>query len=290
MRCARNSLPVAEIAVEAARHDDVRALLRRCRADEAAFALGLEQADRGTAWVARDDSEPVGLALAHDSGDERYVGALYVEPSYRGQDVGRRLLGAAFADAEAGARSLLLDGDDRAGVVLALRAGLAPLETLLNVAGAIPSENALLPMAAGDYRFEVDAIDPVAHEFELRALDRETRGAAHDHARLAAGAAGLAFFIGGEFVAYAYVWQDGRVGPIASASTAYLVQIYAYALASLQRTHGASWCTALIPGRAVRLLRAALRAGLRVERTFSLAADAPLPDASRYVGFHRLIL
>ena len=281
---------MAEIAIGTARHDDVRTLLRRCRADEAAFALALEQGDRGTAWAARDDAEPIGFALAHDAGDERYVGALYVEPSYRGQGVGSRLLDAAFSDTEAAARSLLLDGFDPASVALALRAGLAPLETLVNVAGAVPRENLLLPMAAGDYRFEVDAIDPVAHEFGLRALDRETRGTTHDHVRLAAGAAGLAFFTGGEFVAYAYVWQDGRIGPMASASSAYQVQIFAYALASLQRTHGASWCTALIPARAVRLLRAALRSGLRVERTFSLAAETPLPDASRYVGFHRLVL
>jgi hypothetical protein len=162
---------------------------------------------------------------------------------------------------------------------------------VLRLAGAVPREDALLSMAAGDYRFGVDAIDPVAHEFALDALDRETRGVARpaDHRRFARGATGQALFLNGEFVAYAYAWPDGRIGPIASSSAAYLVQLFSYALVTLQRSYGASWCTAFVPASNVRIAGAALRAGLRIQETYVLASDAAPPDLSRYAGFHHLL-
>jgi hypothetical protein len=147
-------------------------------------------------------------------------------------------------------------------------------------------------MAAGDYRFEVETIDPAAHAFGLRALDRQTRGIARDgdHAKFARGGAGRAFFLRGEFVAYAYVWPDGRIGPLACASQAYLVQILAYALLTLMREYGASWCTTLVPGSNLRTARAVSRAGLTVEGAWLFASDAFGGDLSTYVGYHALLL
>lgn len=214
-----------------------------------------------------------------------------MEPSFRNSGIAGQLLDAAFADAGDAARRMLVEPQDGAALVLALRRGLAPQTAVLSTAGPTPREDALLAMAAGDYRFQVDALDPIAHGFALNALDRETRGTtrSEDHARFAQESAGLAVFLDGEFVAYAYVWPSGRIGPVAASSAQYLTQIFAYAIVTLQRTFGASWCTALIPGDAVRLLRAVLRSGLRIERALTLAGDAPLPDPSRYVAFHPLV-
>jgi len=137
----------------------------------------------------------------------------------------------------------------------------------------------------------VDAVDSVSHGFGLRGLDAQTRGTTRDsdHERFADGATGHAFFLRGEFVAYAYVWPDGRVGPLSCASQAYLVQIFAYALLSLTRTYGASWCSALVPGANLRIARAALRAGLRIEEVSLLTGDAFQGDLSTYVGYHALL-
>jgi len=284
---------VPEIRIEPAGVDDVRTVQLRRGGDAAAVALALECAERGAAWTARDAGETIGLALAHRSNDERYVGELFVEPSYRGQGIGRQLFDAALADVgdEDVARRALFAQGDRSSLAVGVRRGLAPGATVVRVAGPIPREDGLLAMAAGDYRFQVDAIDPVAHAFALDALDRETRGTTRraDHARFSRAASGLAFFSDGEFVAYAYVWPDGRIGPMAAVSGAYVVQIFAYALVASARTFGASWCTTLIPGANLRLARAVLRAGLRIEETFTLAADAPAPELSRYAGFHRFV-
>jgi GNAT superfamily N-acetyltransferase len=282
---------MADVTIAPATDDDVRALARRRNADETTVRLALQLADCGMAWMAHDRSEPIAAVFTHASDEERYVGDLFVEPSFRNSGIAGQLLDAAFADAGDAARRMLVEPQDGAALVLALRRGLAPQTAVLSIAGPTPREDALLAMAAGDYRFQVDALDPIAHGFALNALDRETRGTtrSEDHARFAQEAAGLAVFLDGEFVAYAYVWPSGRVGPVAASSAQYLTQIFAYAIVTLQRTFGASWCTALIPGDAVRLLRAVLRSGLRIERALTLAGDAPLPDPSRYVAFHPLV-
>jgi GNAT superfamily N-acetyltransferase len=283
---------VPEISVHKATPDDVRTIQVRRRADEATLRLSLELADDGGAWIARDDGEIIGLALASVANEEAYIGELFVEPSFRGQGIGGQLLDAAFEEFLDANRMTAADLADAASVALAIRRGLAVVVPIFRFAGAIPKEDALARMAAGEYRFEVDAIHPRRHGFGLDALDRECRGAAapNRHERFAPAASGHAFFLRGEFVAYAYVWPDGRVGPLAVASASYFGQIFAFALAALRRTYGASWCTVLVPGTNVRACESALRAGLRLSEPFVVGRNAPPPAFDRYVGFHRLTL
>lgn len=282
---------MSEVTIAAAHADDVRGFQLRRRQDDTTLKLALDFAERGCAWVARDDGESIGVSFAHVSDDERYAGGVFVEPSYRGQGVGGQLLDAALGSPGDAARAALLDASDRTALALALRRRLSLRETVVRVAGAIPRPDRLLQMAAGDYRFDVDAIDPVRDAFAIDALDRDARGVARiaEHTRFAAGATGQAFFLNGELVGYAYAWPDGRIGPMAGASAAYLVQLFSYALVTLQRSYGASWCTLLLPGSNVRVAAAAMRTGLRIQETFALACDVPLPDLSRYAGFHPLL-
>ena len=278
------------VEIVAASADDVRAVGRRRNLDDLSVRLSLESVERGGVWAARDQGEVIGIAAARDFDEERYAGDLFVEPSYRAQGVGTALLGAVFEASDL-TRSAPVDPNDPAAIALALRFGMAPRELVMRYAGAIPREEELAKMAAGDYRFEVAAIDAEGHRFALDELDHHARGTTRqaDHAAFAANASGHAFFLRGECVGYAYVWPDGRIGPIACASEAYLVQILAYALVTLTRNYAASWCTLLVPGSNRRLARAALRAGLRIEESFLLASDASVADLSTYAGYHRLL-
>jgi GNAT superfamily N-acetyltransferase len=280
-----------DVVIGKAAPDDVRAIQTRRALDDVTLRLSLEAAEDGTAWVARDNGDIVGVALASVTQEEAYAGDIFVEPSFRGEGVGGRLLDALFGNCE-GARMASVDVTDAAGIALALRRGCAFAMPVLRFAGAIPKENVLMQLAAGDYRFEVDAIDPVRHAFGLDALDRECRGTTRpvQHQRFASAATGQALFLHGEMVAYVYVWPDGRIGPLSASSPSYLAQIFAFALVTLTRAYGASWCVVLIPGANVRLGRTALRAGLRIGETFLLARDVPPPAFDRYVGFHRLAL
>jgi GNAT superfamily N-acetyltransferase len=286
-------LPIVFEIAAAATIDDVRTIQRRRNLDEISLRLALLAAERGTAWVARDHGEIVAVAIAHDLEDERYVGDLFVESSYRGNGIAARLLEAAFRDAGERDHAIASTAQDAAALALAFRFGMAPCEQIVRFAGPIPREEELAKMAAGEYRFQVEAIDPLAHSFGLNELDRQRRGTARpaDHAGFAAGGStGNAFFLSGEFVGYAYVWPDGGIGPLACASEAYLVQIFAYALVTLQRAHHASWCSALVPGSNRKIARASLRAGLRIAESFIVAADGSPPALSAYVGRHRLLL
>jgi len=146
-------------------------------------------------------------------------------------------------------------------------------------------------MAAGEYRFSTAPLDAVRLRDPLAALDRDVRGSARalDHAYFAENGHGVAFFLHDEFVGYAYVWRNGRIGPIAAASASYAVQFFGFALAALQAVYGATWCATLVPGTNVRTLRAALKAGLHAERTDALASDGASSELDRYVGFHPLL-
>lgn len=283
---------MAEIVGATGLTDEVRRVAIRRNLGDLALRFSLESAERGTVWLARDEGEPIGIAVAHDSETERFVGDYFIEPSYRGQGIGVRLFAAVFGGAEDFARTMLVDIREAAAVVLALRFAMAPREVLLRFVGSVPREQELAKMAAGDYRFQVDAIDPLGHRSGLTELDRHTRGTVRpgDHLSFAREASGNAFFLDGEFVGYAYVWPDGRIGPLACASEAYVVQILAYALVTLQRVYGASWCTLLVPSSNRRAARASLRAGLRIADSIAIASDAALPGLSAYVGVHPLLL
>jgi len=281
---------MSEISIVTATADDVRSLARERALDETTFGLALEAADRGDAFAARDGAETIGWALTQSFEGCSIVGDLFVTPSFRRQSIGGRLLDAAFEDANDVSRWLAFDPGEGAALALGARRNLIPFVLLLRFAGAIPQENVLLELAASSYRFDVDAIDPAAHRFALDELDRSTVGCTRrdEHRRYAAETAAVAFFSEGEFVGYAYVWQDGRIGPAAAASAAYARQMFAYAMLTLRRSWGATWCTALIPCAASRLTRAALHAGLRIDKITAMAGDVPAPDLSRYIARHGL--
>jgi Acetyltransferase (GNAT) family len=283
---------VSEIVVGPASQQDVRALATRRSFDERAFALASGFSESHAAWSARDESEAIGLALVHATQDERFVGDLFVEPSFRNAGVGSRLLDAALDDGGSGTgRAFMIQAGDAPAVAMALRRRIPVRTPVLRLAGAIPREDALMAMAAGDYRFEIEPLDAARHAFSLDALDREARGTTRpaDHARFLQTAHGSAIFRNDEFVAYAYVWPDGRIGPLAAASAVYLVQLLALSFLTLQRQYGAGWCSAFVPTTNVRLARAALRAGLRIEGATLFASDASDADLSRYAGFHPLL-
>ncbi|HET6275565.1 MAG TPA: GNAT family N-acetyltransferase [Candidatus Cybelea sp.] len=281
---------MAEIAI--ASPDDVRQIQRRRSLDDLSIRLSLQAVERNGVWVARDEGEVIGIAVARDSQDERFVGDLFVEPSYRDAGIGASMIEAAFGSRDDAGRAMLVGTGDAAALTLALRFRMAPNEVLLRFAGAIPREEELAKMAAGDYRFEVAAVDAAMHAGALNELDRQARGTirAGEHEEFARNATGHAFFLGGESIGYAYVWPDGHLGPMACAAEAYLVQILAYALVTMQRKYSATWCTALVPGSNRRIARAALRAGLRIEESFLLAHDSFIGEMSTYVAYHRMLL
>jgi GNAT superfamily N-acetyltransferase len=294
MRCSPLCARVAEeTLVVPASNDDIAYFARRRSADEHAqkLYLDLAQAAPNGAFVAKDVGTPIGIAFPHALEDEWFLSELYVEPSFRKRGIGAQLLQAAAQEAGDDSRSGLLASDEPAAQAFFLQRGVALQTPVIEVSGSIPHENELARMAAGEYRFITEPLEPRAHRAALSQLDREVRGSARplDHLYCAENGRGFIFRRDEELAGYAYVWPSGRIGPLAAASQTYLVQFFAFALATLRQTFGASWCTALVPGTNVRIMRAAMRAGLTIERARLFASDNALLDLSRYVGFHELL-
>lgn len=293
-RCLRHSGRVAEnVLVVPATADDIAHFARRRWQDEHSRKLYVDLAHvapRG-AFVARDEGTPVGVAIPHALEDEWFLSEIFVEPSFQKHGVGWQLLTEAAKDAGDVTRSGLLQPDELGGIAFFLRRGVAVQTPVLSMSGAIPHENELARMAAGEYRFGTEPLDPVAHRTALGQLDREVRGSARplDHLYFSENGRGIVFTHERELAGYAYVWPSGRIGPLVAASPVYLVQILSFALAALHRTFGATWCTMLVPGNNVRITRAAMRAGLTIEGVRLFASDGAMLDLSRYVGFHQLL-
>jgi GNAT superfamily N-acetyltransferase len=282
-----------QLQIIAATEADVRALAARRWPDESSRQLYLnlaEGAPRGV-WVARDEGTPVGIGFAHALEDEWFLSELFVEPSFRRQGIGSRILREVARDAGDVSRSGLLDAANTEGMAFFLRLGIAMQVPVLRIAGEIPKEEELMPMAAGDYRFATMPIDAQAHAGLLASLDRDARGSArsNDHASFTQVATGTLLLLNDECVGYVYVWPDGRIGPMVASSGAYLTQFFGFALVALRRTYGASWCQALVPGSNVRVMRAAVRIGLQLDQVRIFVTDLTQSDLSRYVGFHALV-
>jgi len=265
---------------------------RRCK-DEHERALWFylaESAPKGV-WVVKDVDTPVSIAIPHASDDEWFLSELFVEPSFRHQGVAGELLNAAAVPAGEATRSGMLDPQEYGGLAFYATRSVPIATPVLSVSGEIPREEALAKMAAGEYRFQTAPLDMIAHRQSLLALDREVRGTARllDHDYFLGNAHGVAFYLRDEFVAYAYAWPSGRIGPMCATSAVYSVQILGFMLAALKHAYDASWCTMLVPGTNVRILRAAMRANLKIDDVQLFATDGTTSDLSRYVGFHRLL-
>ncbi len=281
-------MPGTEVAIVAATDDDVSAVAGRRVRDAGAVREYRALAERASAgvWVARDASTPIAIAFAHRSDDELFIDELFVEPSFRGGGLGRALY-ARIAGAEEDAdRSAVVDASDPAALGFALRCGLAAATPLMRFAGAIPREEQLARLAAGAYRFSTEPLDVGLHALALDALDRAVRGTARrdEHAAMRRVASAHVLRLDDEVAGYAYVWPDGRIGPLAAWSPSYLPPFLAFAMADLVRTYGASWCSALIPGPNVRAARAAIACGLRIAVSRTLVRSAASGDPARYVG------
>lgn len=284
---------MAEHVVGPATPEEVAYFARRRTQNEHDYRLytDLAHVAPNGVFVARDEGAPIGIAIPHAMEDEWFLSELFVEPSFRSRGIGLELLIAAAGETGDVTRSGIVDPTQLDALAFYSRRGVPMHTPLLEISGAIPHASELERMAAGEYRFGADPIDPMAHAAALNQLDREVRGTdrPQDHLYFADNAKGFVFTLGVELAGYAYVWPSGRIGPMASTSPAYLVQMLAYSLAALRASYNAEWCTLLVPGVNTRILRATMRARLRIVGGVIFATDCTSLDLARYVGLNYLL-
>lgn len=281
-----------EQSIGLATADEVAYFARRRTANEhdARLYVDLAHVAPNGAFVARDEGTAIGIVIPHALEDEWFLSELFVEPSFRGRGLGLDLLKAATVEAGSVTRSGIVDPSEFASLAFYARVAVPMQVPLFEVAGEIPRASELEKMAAGEHRFGATPIDPMSHGAALDQLDREVRGSARraDHLYFADKAQGFIFTREAEIAGYAYVWPSGRIGPMASVSANYSVQMLAYLLAALRATYSAEWCTMLVPGANAKILRAAMKALLRINGVRLFASDS-ISDLSRYIGCSNLL-
>jgi len=168
--------------------DDVAYFARRRWRDEHGRELYVDLAHVAPngVFVAKDEGTPIGIAIPHALEDEWFLSEIYVEPSFQKRGVGWQLLTEAAKEAGDVTRSGLLEVDELGGIAFFLRRGVSLQTPIAEVSGAIPHENELGRMAAGEYRFITEPLEPVGLSFAATRSWRVTRmsGRAEESVRL----------------------------------------------------------------------------------------------------------
>lgn len=271
---------------------DLHAFASRRTKDAAHARLYVERALASNgAIVAKDDGTAIGIAFARDDESTRFISEFYVEPSYRRDGVGRSLYRALMDDDLDRDRRAVVPGGNLATAAFCGRIGLPMRTPIYRISGALPDAESIAWLAAGEYRFATAPLNLRLHEHALDALDREALGTARPevHAFLATRASGYVFFLNDECVGYVYLSSDGHIGPMAYASRAYALQLLAFALITLEASHGATWATLLVPAVSVRIFRQLMRYKFTLEGPWSYCNDADAGELAHYVGYDRLM-
>ncbi len=250
------------------------------------------------------DAGPEGRVVAFASAVRRehvwFLAMLFVDPIEQSHGLGRLLLERVLPPG--GDEATLATCTDSAQPIsnaLYARYGIVPRVPVLELVGR--PEGLRPPPLPGDVRavpFEVLAPgDPAGPGGRLLAaalamLDRGSLGYAHpeDHAYLAAtGRLGYLYQAGdGEVLAYGYVGQVGRLGPVAVSDPALLAPVLGHLLGAVEPA-GAffGW----IPGPAGEAITGLLQAGLRIEDFPALLCwSRPFGDFSRYIPINLAFL
>jgi hypothetical protein len=88
-----------------------------------------------------------------------------------------------------------------------------------------------------------------------------------------------------EPIGYAYVAQNGRVGPAATKSQEFFAPIVASALGHAAREEKASSVSLNATGSNEELMKLAFHQGMRIRDNFLLMSSKPFPNFSRYVVY-----
>ncbi len=250
--------------------------------------------------VAERDGVPVGFVSANVRGGAWFLAMLFVLPAEQGRGLGKRLLEAVLPGpddrAPDGERlSLAVAADSLQPISNALYAqyGMVPRMPAFHLRGRIARPDAFGALPDGVVAIPFASIDDVpAGSGEARpaadvttVVDIELLGylRPRDHRWLATERRGWAFTdADGEPLGYAYVRDDGRIGPVAALDPALLAPLVGHVVRASARPDGMH--SLFAPGAAGELFTACLAAGMRIGEAPELVGwDRPPADFSRYV-------
>jgi len=295
----------AEIQIEQLRADDLLAAGRLLykTADEIRQSVGLDpygvklrtappllshiySQDPDLSWGAYVGDELVGFSTTHMRDRQWHVAYLFVDPEYQNRGLGTRLLKTGITEAirrEAYFMSQCAFMYNLKAIGLYTKLGLFPRKNLMLMEGPPASEVTWPELTSA---IEGRMIDSTALLNDLNAMDREVRGINRtvDHCYWLADDEheGYVFYHQGNLIGYAYITQQGFVGPVLALRDSFLPEIVLFCLrvlAKRDRTVPKIW----VNGKNFTTLQMILNNGFRIKEIALLMTNRMFCDVRRYI-------
>jgi len=237
-------------------------------------------------WVAERDDRIVGFGFSWMTGKFWFLSQLFVRPETQAKGIGQALLSKTLLQAErngADNRALITFAFNIASTGLYLNNGLYPREPLYRMAA--PAQTVAQNLAQAGYDATPIAPWPESREW-IEPIDEELLGLRRDlqHRFLLGGFAARAIRIerAGRPAGYAYISEQGHVGPLAIAAGEDAKAVVATALrCALEGAPNRVSMT--VPGRADIVLGMLSALGFRIEEPYVLMSARPFGNWGNYL-------
>ncbi len=237
-------------------------------------------------FVAEDSSRIVGAAFSWKRERLWFLSHLFILPEYQGKGIGGSLLARTLDYSKASDISM------RSVITMAFNVSSV---SLYMKNGMFPKQSIFLCASSGKPRVPLTRNDAVSYEYadasSLRSqvfngIDREVLGfqrPAHHHYFIEDRQIPCLLFrdTAGDPAAYAYLWPDGRIGPVAALRRVPFKQILY--LAAGHASEEAATSSLMIPGANTEVLDIALDLGFRVRLPYILLSSHPFGCWDRYL-------
>jgi len=248
------------------------------------FDMGLKEDGEGF-WIAEVEGKMAGLTLSWVRGSLWYLAHLFVSPEHQGRNIGQNLMEIAMKHHKSAGitnRALVTFAYNPVSISLYARHGIYPREPLYWMEGSsqqvkTDASNKLTNERIVDFekaRSSLTRIDELSLGYP-----REKN---HEFLFSLPSVRCHLFTTGIQPVGYAYVWQNGRVGPLATVSH----EIFRDTLRSafqLAKAGGAANVGIAATGSNEQIMQVALEQKMRILDNYLFMSSKPFPNFSNYV-------
>jgi GNAT superfamily N-acetyltransferase len=248
------------------------------------FEMEIKEDNEGF-WVAEVEGKVAGITLSWVRGPLWYLAHLFVSPAYQGLDIGRNLMEKAMKhhrDTPITNRALVTFAYNRVSISLYARNGMYPREPLYY-------------MECPSAQVKEETNTKLRHEritdFQkarsiITSIDKVTTGYPreknHEFMFSLPTVQFHLFSQNQEPAGYAYVWQNGRIGPLATTSEKAFQDALVSAF-NIAKINGALTVGMLATGSNDKLMEVALEQKMRILDNWLLMSAKPFPNFSNYV-------
>jgi Acetyltransferase (GNAT) domain len=247
--------------------------------------MGLREDSDGF-WVATVEEKIAGITLSWVRGSLWYLAHLFVRPEYQGLDIGRNLMEKAMQHHKKQPitnRALVTFAYNPVSISLYARHGMYPREPMYYM--ECPSSQ--VKTGSANTKLKNDRItDFEKNKTVLSRIDERTIGYPreknHEFLFSLPTVRCHLYTTANEPVGYAYVWQNGRIGPLATINSTIFQDVLRSAF-KLATSGGAPNVGMLATGSNEKLMEVALEQKMRILDNWLLMSAKPFPNFSSYV-------